>query len=253
MMKVFIILFLTQFIHAEPMRPIKNVAGNSSTHEEGFQSSRWNAEDANAVTGPNRQAALYDAETGLKYGCYLTYCWRSCKKGEQIVKGKDLCSNNEWCYSDLGICTYASGCKDAVKLQCYGYGYEPGHIKKGKSPSTPCPPLFDGYLCDTKTERSFGCDQGAFNTCWRSCYNSALLGEEGCNYSHGPTVLAGYKGGPAGSGWCFVPGAGKCSKSSRCIFATQIKCGRLQGVPLSVLFGLDTGKRQKSLTKGSFR
>jgi len=54
----------------------------------GIQSSPWNAEDANAVTGPNHRAAAYDDETGLNYGCHLTYCWRSCKKGEQIVKGE---------------------------------------------------------------------------------------------------------------------------------------------------------------------
>merc|ERR1711970_1337781 len=90
MMKVFIILLLTQFMRAEPIRPMNYEAGNSSTYEGGIQSSRWNAEDAEAVTGPNRRAAAYDAETGLKYGCHLTYCWRSCKKGEQIVKGKDM-------------------------------------------------------------------------------------------------------------------------------------------------------------------
>merc|ERR1711970_85654 len=103
MMKVFIILLLTQFMRAEPIRPMNYEAGNSSTYEGGIQSSRWNAEDAEAVTGPNRRAAAYDAETGLKYGCHLTYCWRSCKKGEQIVKGKDLCSNNKWCYSDWNL------------------------------------------------------------------------------------------------------------------------------------------------------
>merc|ERR1711970_1535382 len=36
----------------------------------------------------NRQAEVIDSKTGIKYGCYWSNCWRSCKKGEHIVDNK---------------------------------------------------------------------------------------------------------------------------------------------------------------------
>jgi len=155
--------------------------------------------------GSNRQAGVIDPKTGIKYGCYWSHCWRSCKKGEQIINTgtqKDLCDHDDWCYSDLGRCTRASKCREAVKWGCYGTGTEPGRIVE-----TGCPG-FEGYLCDKETRISFGCDKG-LSHCWRSCNSKK---ERNCN----DKSLDGQE-------YCHVH-AGYCSWDKRCIIATVLKC-----------------------------
>jgi len=203
-MEALIMILLIQVIRVEPLHSPKNLG----LHAGGNQSWRREAENSDAATWSNSQA-VYDAETGRKYGCHLNSCWRSCKKGEQFVKGEDLCKNDEWCYSDLGKCSWASGCVDAVKLQCYGYGYEPGHFKIGQSTEgTPCPAAFDKYYCDTVTKKSFGCSDSE-SSCWRSCHERERNCKKGKN------------------NWCPVIRAGRCSKDNRCIVATQLPCSPL--------------------------
>jgi len=211
-MEALLMILLIQVIRVAPLHSPKN----SVLHAGGIQSWLREADNSNAATESNQ--AGYDAKTGRKYGCYLSHCWRSCKKGEQFVNGKDLCENDEWCYGDLGRCSQSWGCRDAPGLQCYGYGYEPGHFKIGKSPDTPCPAAFDKYYCDTVTERSFGCSDSE-HLCWRSCHEK----EKNCR-------------GRGKESWCYVTRASGCSKDNRCIVATQLPCGQIM-LGLEVISG----------------
>merc|ERR1712121_388110 len=158
--------------------------------------------------GSNRQAEVTDPKTGIKYGCYWSHCWRSCTKGDLCVYNDN---GNHWCYSDLGTCTTAWGCRDAVKWGCYGTGREPGRIVP-----TGCP--FKGYPCDSKTKRSFGCNKsGKYdnNRCWRSC--TSKKEESKCPHKGYCKHKCNYKG------YCFVD-AGACSFDERCIVATALEC-----------------------------
>jgi len=197
---------------------------DTSDSDGGIQISRREADNANAVTGTvtgSKRQAKTDPETGINYGCYLTYCWRSCKKGEQDPSGyytkhtsisvvgsvtykkwHEFCKNDKWCYSDLGACSANGGCREAVKWGCYGTGREPGRMVKGDD--APCP--VRGQYCDTKTERSFGCDD--YKTrCWRTCDE-----EEDYCFKQGYGVPT-----------C-ITNSGDCSYDHRCIVATVLKC-----------------------------
>merc|ERR1711970_1115579 len=146
-------------------------------------------------SGSNHQSIDYHfPDAGIKYGCYLSQCWRSCKKGEQ-----DLCENDEWCYSNLGICTFDFACDEALKVPCYGTA--PGEIKE-----TGCPG-FKGYLCDAETETSFGCSKSR-SYCWRSCDKEEMW----CNRKM-----------PDGGMYCYVD-AGTCTYDKRCSVATALNC-----------------------------
>jgi len=191
---------------------------NSDTEDSDTDTDTSSSSSSDSDTeGSNRQAEVTDPKTGIKYGCYWSHCWRSCKKGEHILdnSGQDLCvyndNGNHWCYSDLGRCTYASGCQDAVKWGCYGTGGEPGRIVP-----TGCP--FKGYPCDTKTKRSFGCSKiGRYgnNRCWRSCDSK----KEKSKCPH-----KGYcKNQCNPKGYCYVE-AGACSFNERCVVATALEC-----------------------------
>jgi len=151
----------------------------------------------------NRQAEVIDSKTGIKYGCYWSNCWRSCQKGEHIVDNKDLCEKDEWCYSDLGLCAVASGCREAVKWGCYGNGTESGRIVQNGCNGE----RSNRYHCDTATKKSFGCS--VWSVCWRSCDSAK---EKNC----GKHKAHGY-------GWCYVD-AGACSFDKRCIVATVLDC-----------------------------
>jgi len=214
---------------------------DTTDSDGGIQISRWEADNTNAVTGSNREAEVIDPKTGIKYGCYLNKCWRSCKKGLQAgyweagmpagyYNYKDLCDHgdngNHWCYSDLGSCSYASSCWEAVKWGCFGTGTEPGRMVTGDG--APCPGFKESY-CDTETKRSFGCDSYA-TFCWRSCDYK----EKNCNHK-----------GHGGYGYCYVD-AGHCSilfpdcnrfsdprcnphstVNKRCIVATVLRCANV--------------------------
>jgi len=146
----------------------------------------------------------------VKYGCYWSYCWRSCKKGEQDPSGyfkqktwHEFCQNDEWCYSDLGTCSTDAGCYEAPKWGCYGTGYnglDDGRVVIGGD-DAPCPG-FKGYYCDTKTGRSFGCSDG-YSRMWRSCDSG--------------------KDSHCKDGYCFVDG-GLCTYDIRSIVATVLAC-----------------------------
>jgi len=150
----------------------------------------------------------------VKYGCYLSYCWRSCKKGEQDPSGyfkqktwHEFCQNDEWCYSDLGTCSTNAGCSEAPKWGCYGTGWgRPDGLRSGRvvigGDDAPCPG-FEGYYCDTKTERSFGCSD-SLSRMWRSCD-------------------AGEDGESCKDGYCYVNG-GYCTYDIRSIVATVLDC-----------------------------
>jgi len=206
------------------------------------------SDDANAVTsmktGSDRQAHSYensitDPETGIKYGCYLNECWRTCRKREQDPDGwwkkhsppssnyewQTFCKNDHgpggWCYSDLGSCSYNSGCSEAVKWGCYGTGYGRdrgfvrGRVIMGARPSSPCYPHFQKYYCDKKSGKSFGC-AGSSSLCWRSCDP----GQEEPNYCWRRERKNGRR---VGGYWCHV-NAGLCSTDNRCIVATALAC-----------------------------
>jgi len=202
---------------------------DTSDTDGGIQISRREADNTNAVTGSNRQA-VRDPETGIRYGCnYMAYhgssfCWRSCEKGVHFKEGKngsqeDLCVYSDsrgydWCYSDLGICSFSWGCQEAVKWGCYGTGSEPErHIPAFRERGW-CP-MGGGYLCDTETRRSFGCEITILwgtGRCWRSCDAEENL----CN---------NYIDSEKKKGWCPVD-AGICSYNGRCIVATALDCVR---------------------------
>jgi len=205
---------------------------DTSDSDGGIEISRREADNADAVTGmvtgSKRQAYFFqdlaqetDPETGINYGCYWSKCWRSCKKGEQDPSGyykertiistigshtikewHEFCQNDKWCYSDLGPCSANGGCQEAVKWGCYGTGREPGRMVKGDD--APCP--VRGQYCDTKTERSFGCDDHK-TRCWRTCDE-----EEDYCFKRGYGVPT-----------CIVD-SGDCSYDHRCIVATVLKC-----------------------------
>jgi len=227
-------------------------ADKDTSDSDGVQISRLEADDADAVTstktGSDRQAfliphthiappevdpytnAITDPETGIHYGCYWNKCWRSCRKGEQNPDGwwkkvsglssnyewQTFCDNNVWCYSDLGSCSYNSGCSEAVKWGCYGTGYGRDHggllrgrVIMGARPSSPCYPHFQKYLCDKQSGHSFGCDADS-SLCWRDCDPGQ---EENCwrrERKNGQRV---------GAYFCHVD-AGLCTLDARCIVAT---------------------------------
>jgi len=229
----------------------RNGTSLTQADSDGVQISRLQAGDANAVTstktGSDRQAqiphthiappevdpyanAITDPETGIHYGCYWNKCWRSCRKGEQDPDGwwkkvsglssnyewQTFCDNEVWCYSDLGSCSYNSGCSQAVKWGCYGTGYGRDHggllrgrVIMGARPSSPCYPHFQKYLCDKQSGHSFGCDAD-YSLCWRNCDPGQ---EENCwrrERKNGQRV---------GAYFCHVD-AGLCSVDHRCIVAT---------------------------------
>jgi len=158
--------------------------------------------------------------TVVKYGCFWSRCWRSCKKGEQDPSGyfkkknppepietwHEFCQNDEWCYSDLGTCSTDARCKEAPKWGCYGTGWgRPDGLYNGRvvigGDDAPCPG-FKGYYCDTKTGRSFGCSD-SLSRMWRSCD----AGEDSsCT-----------------DGYCFVD-SGYCTYDIKSIVATVLDC-----------------------------
>jgi len=198
----------------------------------GIQISRREADNADAITGSKRQAYFFqdlgpitDTETGIKYGCYWSKCWRSCREGEQDPSGywkkhsllssnyewKKFCQNDKWCYSDLGRCTLSQGCQEAVKWGCKGtglgrgfYGFD-GRVVMGGD-DTPCD-TWKGYLCDTKTKRSFGCSD-QMSTCWRSCDPQ----EDSNCWRDNPDP------------YCNVGGMLFCSLDRQCLIATVMDC-----------------------------
>jgi len=156
-----------------------------------------------------------------EYGCYSSQCWRSCRRGEQDPSGyykkknppepietwHEFCQNDEWCYSDLGTCSTNAGCCEAPKWGCYGTGWgRPDGLRSGRvvigGDDAPCPG-FEGYYCDTKTERSFGCSD-SLSRMWRSCD-------------------AGEDGESCKDGYCYVNG-GYCTYDIRSIVATVLDC-----------------------------
>jgi len=209
---------------------------DTSDSDGGIQISRREADDANAVrgvvtgmgTGSNRQAtagSITDPETGIRYGCSMkNNCWRSCKYGEFTPGGwsrpskfptwdpvnqkfvstvwEEFCKNDEWCYSDLGVCEVDSSCSEAVKWGCYGWGTEPGRMTRMPGKFAPCPKFgAKYYYCDTKTERSFGCDNW-IGYCWRSCNEGEkYCDKKGWDENKNP--------------WCIV-NSGKCTYAHRC-------------------------------------
>jgi len=209
----------------------------------GSQISRREADNANAITGSKRQAYFFqdlgpitDTETGIRYGCYWGKCWRSCTDGGQdgILEGywkkhsllssnyewKKFCPNDKWCYSDLGQCAVSQGCREAVKWGCRGTGYGRGlyGLAEGRvvlgGDDAPCP-WFEGYLCDTVSKRSFGCDD-QMSTCWRSCDPSE---EEPDTCWPGPAGVDGP------DQYCSVGGHFFCyGKDANCLIATVMDC-----------------------------
>jgi len=159
----------------------------------------------------------------IQYGCYWSKCWRSCKKGAQNPSGyfkkknvwHEFCQNDKWCYSDLGVCSHDAGCYEAPKWGCYGTGFnglDDGQVVIGGD-DAPCPGM-EGYYCDTKTGRSFGCgDDNGLS--WRSCDPSK---DSYCK--EWDDFLAGSQGF-----YCYVD-AGHCSTDIRSIVATVLECKR---------------------------
>jgi len=191
-------------------------------------------------TGPDRQAVVSGGithpETGIKYGCYWNKCWRSCREGEQDPDGwwkkmspassnyewQKFCKNDQWCYSDLGSCSYNAHCVQAVKWGCYGTGYgrDEGLLRGrtiiGARPSSPCYPRFPKYYCDIPTGQSFGCTDSD-SKCWRSCdpWKDSYCWRGRRYGTDKQPIIEGM--------WCQVD-AGFCSIDERCIIATVLVC-----------------------------
>jgi len=73
----------------------------------------------------------------------------------------------------------------------------------GSDDSGNCPKKFNGYWCDTKYGRSYGCGYFIWHLCWRSCKN-----ETGCDLN-------------GRDGWC--PFLGQCTKGQAYRHCDKVK------------------------------
>jgi len=150
--------------------------------------------------------------------------WKKHSIASSNYEWQTFCDNEKWCYSDLGSCSYNSGCYNAVFWGCYGTGrgrergMERGRVVYGSEPSSPCYPRFPKYFCDIPSGRSFGCTS-VDSKCWRSCdpWKDEYCWRDREYGDDGQPIIEGM--------WCKVD-AGYCSKDYRCIIATALDCDK---------------------------